>query len=51
MRFPDRYENGSGRRIHDLLEPALKVSQDGNVLEAAVGKPAAGNPPVTGRAQ
>src|ERR1700730_7500202 len=55
MRFPDRYEKGSGS-IHDLLEPALQVGQGGDVLEATVGERGAvvtlgGSEPVEGAAQ
>src|SRR5207253_3541114 len=37
MRFPHRYGTGSGG-IHDLLEPALKMTQGGNVLEPDIGE-------------
>ena len=37
MKFPDRYGTASGG-IHDLLEPALKMVQSGDVLEPEVGE-------------
>jgi hypothetical protein len=37
LRFPHRYGTGSGG-IHDLLEPALKMTQGGNVLEPDIGE-------------
>src|SRR5256714_4595229 len=37
MKFPDRYGTRSGG-IHDLLKPALKMTQGRNVLEADIGE-------------
>src|SRR5579859_2663525 len=55
MRFPDRYESGSGC-MHGLLEPILEMSEGGDVLEASIPEdgavvPLAGSQPTKRPAQ